>query len=282
MSSDSKKKVRAINNSETREGFEAMLRNPSKLAYWKKHIYKRLEFSLIRKHKRHLTEDDILSKLQMQVYTNNLAWNKEKYRTYQKFMYAGIQNIIRNLERCLIIRFEKEQREEDSGEKVFDAKPVKPSFAEESVEINPDRIGKDLLEGEDRFAFNCSLQKKELNREKFRETVREILGNIIDTDMLAIFTGLTEGKERKEIMAEYGMGERDYENTRRRMLYKLKRELPVEYLKEYSTEKNYSKNLRERRINKKRNCKVFFLKQANDINLNTNQSMSEGGSESRF
>jgi hypothetical protein len=282
MSPNSKKKVRIIKNAETREGFERILKDPNKLVYWKKYVFRRIEFSIISKHKRHITEDDILSKLQNQIYFKNLVWNKTKYATYQKFMYAGIQNIIRNMERCLTIRYEKVQRDEESGKKVYDAKPVKPGFKEESVEINPDRIGKVLNEGEDRFAYNCSIPKKELNREKFRETVKELLGDIMDTDMLAIFTGMMEGKERNEIMAEYGMEVQDFDNARRRMLYKLKRELPVEYLKEYSTENNYLKNLALRKKSKKRHCKVFFLEQVKDINLNTNQIRSEGGCESRI
>ena len=262
MSPDSKKKVRIIKNAETREGFERILKDPNKLGYWKKYVFRRIEFSIISKYKRNITEEDILSKLQTQIYFKNLVWNKAKYATYQKFMYAGIQNIIRNMERCLTIRFEKIQRDEESGKKVYDAKPVKPGFKEDSVEINPDRIGKELNEGEDRFAYNCNMPKKELNRAKFRETVKELLVDVMDTDMLAIFTGMMEGKERNEIMDEYGIEERDFDNIRRRLLYKLKKELPIEYLKEYSTENNYLKNLAFRKKSRKRkHCKVFSLEQ---------------------
>jgi hypothetical protein len=104
------------------------------------------------------------------------------------------------------------------------------------------------------------MPKKELNRARFRETVKELLGDVTDTDMLAIFTGMMEGKERNEIMAEYGIEEQDFDNTRRRMLYKLKRELSIENLKEYSTENNYLKNLA---LRKKKSTVLFLTQEKN-------------------
>jgi hypothetical protein len=175
----------------------------------------------------------------MKIYAGNLEWNRKVYKNFRHFMHGQIQNIIRNKEKSLTIRFEKAKMLEDSGEKIFDAKPMICSVAkEEYVEINKERLGQGLGEDEDRFAYHSSKPKKELDRNKFRETAREILKGVADTEMLVIFNGMMEGKTRSEIKDEYGFDERDYQNNYRRMLYKLNRDLPQEYEEMFSSEPN--------------------------------------------
>jgi hypothetical protein len=230
MRSDSGKAVSFIMNTDVRGEFEKIIGNQNSLSYWKNYIRKRLKFSIISKYERNITEDDILGQLQLWIYEKNLKWDKERYKNFRHFMYSKIQNIIRNKEKSLTIKYEKYLLEEETGKREYDACPTThPESAEEYVEINIERIGKPLQKGEDKFALHSNFPKKWLNRVKFRETVREILNDVKYTDRLAIFTGLMEGKTRSEIKAEYGLTESEYESTYKRLLYKLRRELPVEY-----------------------------------------------------
>ena len=221
--------MRMESNTDVRGEFEKIFRDPNLLSFWKNYIRRRLKFSIITKYERNTTAEDILSKLQMKIYDKNLEWDKERYKNFRHFMYSKIQNIIRNKETSLTIRYENYLKDEESGKSVYSAKPMTyPETDEDFVEINIERIGKKLNEGED----------KEFDRDKFKEIVQEILKDVKDTDLLAIFTGLMEKKEPKEIRVEYGLTESEYHNTYRRMLYKLRRELPVEYKEMYSSEPN--------------------------------------------
>jgi len=230
MKSDSGREGRFIRNADVKEEFEAIFKNPASLYHYKNHLTNRLRFSIISKYERNITPDDILSILKMKIYAGNLEWNRNVYKNFRHFMNGQIQNIIHNKEKSLNIRFEKARMLEDSGEKIFDVKPIiNPPAKEEFVEINSERLGKELGEDEDRFAYHSCIPKKELDRNKFKGTAREILKGVDDTEMLVIFNGMMEGKTRKEIKEEYGFDERDYQNNYRRMLYKLKRYLPPEY-----------------------------------------------------
>ena len=239
MRTDSGKALSFTNNIDVREDFAKIYRDPDSLSYWKNYIRGRIKTSLISKYERNTTEDDILSQLKMKIYEKGMEWDKNVYRNFKHFMYSKIQNIIRNKEKRLTIRYEQYLLEVESGGMVHDARPtVYPETEEKSVEINTDRIGTPLLNGEDKYAYHSNFPKKWLDREKFKSEVRALLSEVKDTDLLAIFNGLMEGKTRNEIMEEYGFDERVYQNSYRRMLYKLKRELPVEYKERYSTD-NY-------------------------------------------
>ena len=225
MRSDSGKVVSFINNTDIRGEFEKIFKDPNSLSYWKNYIRRRLKFSLISKYERITTAEDILSMLQMKIYDKNLEWNRNIYKNFKHFMYGKIQNIIRNKETSLAIRYENYLKDEESGEKIYDAKPMTfPETDEGSVEINIERIDKELNEGDD----------KEFDHDKFREIVRDLLKDVKYTDLLAIFNGLMENKEPKEIWVEYGLSECEYHNSYRRLLYKLRRELPVEYKEMFS------------------------------------------------
>jgi hypothetical protein len=90
--------------------------------------------------------------------------------------------------------------DEESGGTVFDARPtVYPETEGKSVEINTDRIGTPLQSGEDKHAYHSSFPKKWLDREKFKAEARALLGDVLLTDLLAIFNGLMEGKTRFEM-----------------------------------------------------------------------------------
>lgn len=235
MRSDSGKALSFINNTDVRGEFEKIIGNQNSLSYWKNYIRKRLKFSIISKYERNITEDDILGQLQLWIYEKNLLWDKVRYKNFRHFMYSKIQNIIRNMEKSLTIKYEKYLLDEEPGKKELDACPTThPESAEEYVEINTDRIGKPLCEGEDKFAMHSSFPKKWLNRAKFRETVRDILKDVKYTDLLAVFTGLMEGKARCEIKAEYGFTEREFDNIMKRLYYKLRKELPKEYEEMFS------------------------------------------------
>ena len=239
MKSDAGREGRLIRNADVRGEFEAIFKNPGSLDHYKNYLTNRLRFSIICRYERNITPDDILSTLKMKIYAGNLEWNRKVYKNFRHFMNGQIQNIIRNKEKSLRIRFEKAKMLEESGEKIFDAKPMICSVAEEEfVEINNERIGNPLIEGEDRFAYHSSKPKKELDRNKFKDLAREILNGVEDTEMLVIFNGMMKGKTRGEIKDEYGFNEKDYQNSYRRMLYKLRRELPKEYEEMFSTE-NY-------------------------------------------
>ena len=237
MRSDSGKALSFINNIDVRGEFAKIFKDQDSLSYWKNYIRGRLKNSIISKYERNTTEDDILSQLKMKIYEKGMEWDKSVYRNFKHFMYSKIQNIIRNKEKRLTIRYEQYLIEEESGETVYDAKPTTyPETEERSVEINDDRIGKPLHDGEDKYAYHNNFPKKWLDAEKFKAEARALLSEVEFTDLLAIFNGLMEGKTRFEITEEFGFTEREYHNSYRRLLYKLRRELPKEYEERYSVD----------------------------------------------
>jgi hypothetical protein len=230
MRSDSGKAASFINNTDVRGEFEKIFRNPDTLSYWRNYIQGRLKTSIISKYERHTTGDDILSQLKMKIYGGSLGWDRNVYRDFKHFMYGKIQNIIRNKEKSLSIRYEQYLIEEEARENGYDAKPtLYPVCTEDYVEVNPDRIGKPLNDGEDMHAYYNNFPKKWFDKEKFKADSRELLSDVRFTDLLAIFNGLMEGKTRREIMEEYGFTGNEYHNLYRRLLYKLRGELPREY-----------------------------------------------------
>jgi hypothetical protein len=239
MRTDSGKAISFINNIDVREEFAKIFKDENSLSFWRNHIRRRLKTSIISKYERNTTEDDILGQLKMQIYVPGTKCKKVEYRSIKHFMYSKIQNIIRNKEKHLTVTYEKYLQKEESGEVVYDAKPTTyPETEERFVELNTERIGKPLLTGEDKYAYQNNFPRKWLDREKFRADARTLLSEVEFTDLLAIFNGLMEGKSRFEIMEEYGFTEREYHNSYRRVLYKLRRGLSVEYMQMYSTEYN--------------------------------------------
>jgi hypothetical protein len=239
MKSDSGREGRLIRNTDVRGEFEKIFKDPNSLSFWKNYIRKRLKENIISKYERTTTEDDILSILQMKIFDKSLEWDKDVYRDFKHFMYGQLQNIIRNKEIILTKRYEKYLLEEEPGKKQLTAKPMNHTETDkEFVEINMDRIGNPLNERDDKFAYYSSIPKKELDKNKFKYIVREMLKEVRYTDLLVVFTGLMENKTRGEIKAEYGFTEREYENSYKRLLYKLRRELPVEYKEMYLTDNN--------------------------------------------
>ena len=233
MKSDSGREGHFIRNADVRAEFEAMLKNPDLLRHYTNSITNRLRFSIISRYERNITPEDILSILKLKIYAGNLEWNKKVYSTFKHFMHGQIQNILRNKEKSLKIRFEKVEKLENEG-KIFDVKPTKSSEVMElHVEINKERLGEKLVEDEDRFAYH-NKPRLPLDPVKFDADVRAILKDVKSTDLLVVYSELMAKKTPREIKAEYGFTERDYDNIQRRLIYKLRRELPKEYMEMFS------------------------------------------------
>jgi alpha-galactosidase/6-phospho-beta-glucosidase family protein len=97
------------------------------------------------------------------------------------------------------------------------------------VELNAHNIGKDLMDKEDKYAHYKSHFEEQFDPEKFNETVLVILKRPEDTELLAVYTGYINKKKRKDVMEEYGLNIQEYKKIWKRLLYKLRNELPKEY-----------------------------------------------------
>jgi hypothetical protein len=227
MKADSGREGRLVRNPDVRAEFEKIMKDPNQVRFWKNYIRGRLIGSLISQYERNTTEDDIFGRLEIKIYDRGMEWNRDVYKTFQHFMFGKIQNIIRNKEASLKIRYEKYLESENVE---YLARPTThPETARESIKINIDRIEEGLVEGEDKYGYYSSKPKKAIDKDKFHEEVYGILNNVKDTDCLIIFTSLMDGKGCREIRKEYGMTSTEYVNAYRRLKRKLREHLPVEY-----------------------------------------------------
>jgi len=229
MRTDSGKTVHVIKNADVREEFEKIVTDPKLISFWRNYIRGKLVYSIISRYENECSEDDILSELKIKIYDNNAEWDRDEYKEFKEFMYSQIQNIMRNMEIHFQCIYEKKLKKEEL-ESMLDAKP-KPEFKtrDDFFEINTDHIGKELIDKEDKFAYYRSTLKGQFDPDKFNDTVLVILKDVKDTDLLAVYKGFIEKKRSLEIRTEYGMSEKEYEKTWKRLLYKLRKELPKEY-----------------------------------------------------
>ena len=235
MNSNSGKEEHIPRNADVQEEFIKIIRGPKLNSYWKGYIRSRLNQSIIGKYGERCNEDDIMSKLTMKIYDREIVWNRDVYKEFKDFMYGKIHNIMRNMERGLKRRFEFLNNDEKE-EKLYIAEPKSgPKFIENFVELNTDSIGKELIDKKDKFAYYKNTFESQFDPEKFNETVLVILKHPDDTELLAVYTGYIKKKKRRDVMEEYGLTLQEYEKIWKRLLYKLKHELPPNYRNMLST-----------------------------------------------
>jgi hypothetical protein len=212
MKADSGRQGLLVKNLDVRQEFEKIMKDPDLLRYWRNYIRGRLKGSVISKFERNTTPDDILSRIGMKIYSRGMEWDKGVYKTFRHFMYGKIQNIIRNKETSINEKYACYLQGEDIDGKFN----VKPKNYPKIIDTNNDGIQK-------------VFEMIEMDRAKFRTDVEKILKDPEDTNLLAIFTGLMEEKQRKEIKEEYGMSSDDYDKAWKKLKYRLKEFIFKEY-----------------------------------------------------
>jgi hypothetical protein len=231
MRSDSSKIIEIIENDVVKEKFEKIVTDPKSISYWRKYISGRLAYSIVSKYESDCSVDDILGELKEKIYVRKVKWARKEGEVFQNFMYRQLQNIIRSLEIHLEHIFEKKWKDEDI-EWLLDARPNPGNKTRDNYfELNTDHIGAELLGKEDKFAFYRSTMKGQFDPDKFNETVLVILRKDRDTKLIDVYTGHIDRKKREQIMLEHGMDKKEYERVWKRLLYRLRNELPPAYRK---------------------------------------------------
>ena len=222
-------------NADVQEEFIGVMRNPQLKDYWENYVRGRLKTGIIGKYLKLCTAEDILGELTLKIFEKEIVWNRDVYKDFKKFMYGQIQNIMRDIERKLQSKIE-ELNIEEKEETQFTAEPKQDgNFIENIVELNTDSFGKDLLDKKDKFAHYKSNFEGQFDPGMFNETVLVILKHPNDTELLAVYTGYIAKKKRRDVMAEYGFTLLQYQRIWKRLLYKLRNELPREYKNMLST-----------------------------------------------
>jgi hypothetical protein len=127
--------------------------------------------------------------------------------------------------------FEKvgENRFKD-GMTLYTAKPRNRFYGLEHYKENDiDEVEKDHTgKKEDKvFDMRSFVERNDLS--KFEGTVAVILQSEKDSKLLAIFNGHMDEKRPCVVMKECNMSKKEYNNARRRLLYRLRQELPLQY-----------------------------------------------------
>jgi hypothetical protein len=224
MNSFAEKLNYCAKNADVQEEFIGILKNPDLKSYWENYINGRLKSGIIGRYLNKCTPEDILGELTLKIFEKEIVWNRDVYKNFKKFMYGQIQNIIRGIERKLQNTIE---------------------------EISIDEEDETFLTAMPKLDFNIRGNNSEgmFDPERFNETVLVILKHPNDTELLAVYNGYIAKKKRREVMKEYGFSLKDYERIWKRLLYKLRNELPREYKNMLSTSMimhllyNYFKNI---------------------------------------
>ena len=197
-------------NADVQEAFIGIMKNPDLKSFWENYIRGRLRTGIIGQYLHKCTPEDILGELTLKIFEKELEWNRDVYKDFKKFMFGQIQNIIRGIERKLQNKIE---------------------------EISIDEADETLLTvmPKQDFSFRGNNPEGKFDPEKFNETVLVILKHPDDTELLAVYTGYVAKKKRRQVMAEYGFSLLQYERIWKRLLYKLRKELPPEYKNMFST-----------------------------------------------
>jgi hypothetical protein len=229
MNSIARKLNYCARNADVQEEFIGIMKNPLLKDYWENYIKRRLKTGIIGKYLKLCTAEDILGELTLKIFETEIVWNRNVYKNFKHFMYGQIQNSIRDIERKLKIKIE-ELRPYEEDEVLYTAEPRNEYKHEKIfVELNAHNIGKDLMDKEDKYAHYKSHFEEQFDPEKFNETVLVILKRPEDTELLAVYTGYINKKKRKDVMEEYGLNIQEYKKIWKRLLYKLRNELPKEY-----------------------------------------------------
>jgi hypothetical protein len=202
MNSDGGKLIYCAKNADVQEAYIGVLKNPDMKSFWENYIRGQLKSGIIGKYLVKCSPEDILGELALKIFEKEIVWNRDVYKDFKRFMFGQIQNIIRGIERRLENAIDEISIEE-TEETLLTVMPNNPA-------------GK-------------------FDPEKFTETVLVILKDPKDTELLAVYTGLVAKKKRKVIMAEYGFSLVQYQRIWKRLLYKLRHELPREYKNMLST-----------------------------------------------
>jgi hypothetical protein len=235
MNSAAEKLNYCAKNADVQEEFIGIMKNPQSKDYWENYIRMRLKTGIIGRYLKLCTAEDILGELTLKIFEKEIVWNRDVYKDFKKFMYGQIQNIMRDIERKLQNKIE-ELNSDEGEETLYTAEPKHDgNFMENIVELNTDSFGKDLLDRKDKFAYYKSNFEGQFDPGRFNETVLVILKHPNDTELLAVYTGYVAKKKRREIMAEYGFTLLQYQRIWKRLLYKLRNELPREYKNMLST-----------------------------------------------
>jgi hypothetical protein len=210
MNSVSEKSDYCAKNADVQKEFITVMKNPDLKRFWENYIWGQLRSGILSKYLVKYSAEDILGELALKIFEKELVWNRDVYKDFKKFMFGQIQNIIRGKERKL----------ENAIEEI--------SIDEEEVKLLTVMPKKD---------FNIRGRNSEgiFDPEKFNETVLVILKDPKDTELLALYTGYVGKKKRKQIMTEYGFSLEQYKRIWKRLLYRLRHELPPEYKDMFST-----------------------------------------------
>jgi hypothetical protein len=258
MEGISEQEAHFTNNAEVIEEFEKFFMDKSKLYKLKNDIRGMVYHTLIPSYESMFTEDEVLGELKLMIYTVDKEWDKVRYPEFKQFLLSNAQNIIKKEVDRLKLQYgiekskkkEKpeqvkcEEHDEESqvkGEKVGDnyfqdgvtlytAKPKNGIYSlEHYTENEIDEAEKDLAGKEERKLFDMRTFTEQNDLSKFEGTVMVILQKEKDSKLLAVFNGHMDEKKRCEVMRECNMSATEYNNANKRLLYKLRRELPIHY-----------------------------------------------------
>jgi hypothetical protein len=210
MNSDGGKLIYCAKNADVQEAYIGVLKNPDMKSFWENYIRGQLKSGIIGKYLVKCSPEDILGELALKIFEKEIVWNRDVYKDFKRFMFGQIQNIIRGIERRL--------------ENAID---------EISIEETEETLLTVMPKND--FIIRGNNPAGKFDPEKFTETVLVILKDPKDTELLAVYTGLVAKKKRKVIMAEYGFSLVQYQRIWKRLLYKLRHELPREYKNMLST-----------------------------------------------
>jgi hypothetical protein len=210
MNSDGGKLIYCAKNADVQEAYIGVLKNPDLKSFWENYIRGQLKSGIIGKYLVKCSPEDILGELALKIFEKEIVWNRDVYKDFKRFMFGQIQNIIRGIERRL--------------ENAID---------EISIEETEETLLTVMPKND--FIIRGNNPEGKFDPEKFTETVLVILKDPKDTELLAVYTGLVAKKKRKVIMAEYGFSLVQYQRIWKRLLYKLRHELPREYKNMLST-----------------------------------------------
>lgn len=232
MNPESSMRLHSPRNADVQEEFLKIMCNPNLRSYWREFIRGQLSRSIISKYEPECKVDDIMSRLKLMVFGEEIVWDRKVYKVFKKFMYGQIHNTMREIEQRLQRRYGFLMKEE----KLYIARPKnKHRIRENYVELNTDKIGIEPMDRKDKFANYRSPSDEQFDPEKFNEIVLVILKSPDDAELLAVYNGYISRMKRGDIMTKYGFSLQQYERLWKRLLYKLKHELPPNYRNMLST-----------------------------------------------
>jgi fructose-specific phosphotransferase system component IIB len=116
------------------------------------------------------------------------------------------------------------------GMTLYTAKPRNRFYGLEHYKENDiDEVEKDHTGKKENKVFDMRSFVERNDLSKFEGTVAVILQSEKDSKLLAIFNGHMDEKRPCVVMKECNMSKREYNNARRRLLYRLRQELPPQY-----------------------------------------------------